>query len=119
MSLASTVQVSALRALRTYGAAGTLTHVTPGVFDPATGTVASTTTVTAVRALLDQTSLKTLGFRFGEGMVQAGDMQATVAGVVPLPGDVLTLALGVFVVIDVRSDFVGDQAVMSSCLVRK
>lgn len=119
MSLASMVQKQAQAALGRYGAPATLTHATPGAFDPATGTVTSTTTTASVRALLDASSLQGLGFKFGQDLVQGGDMKATVAGVIPEPGDTLAMAMGTFTVIAVRPSYVGDQAVMCECLVRK
>ena len=119
MSLAATLQKTAQKALKSYGAKGTLTHTTPGAYDPATGTTSNVQTVTPCSALLDSSSLKTLGFKFGDGMVQAGDIMATVSGVVPVPGDVLAVAIGQFNVIDVRPQYVGSDVVMAQCLVRR
>ena len=120
MSLASTVTKSAARAVKAYGAKGTLTHVTPGGYDPTTGTTTgAVTTVTPCSAVLDSTSLKTLGYKFGDGLVQAGDVLALVAGILPVAGDILAVATGSFVVISSRPTFLGDAVVVTDCLVRR
>lgn len=119
MSLARTVQKAAGRALKTYSAPGTLTHATPGSYDTNTGGVTNTTTTTSVRALLDASSLVGLGAKFGADLVRTGDMLATVAGVAPVEGDTLTLAMGTFKVIQVRPVYVQATQVMAECLVRR
>lgn len=117
MSLAATLQKTAQKALKSYGAKGTLTHTTPGAYDPATGTTSNVQAVTPCSALLDASSLKTLGFKFGDGLVQAGDIMATVSGVVPVPGDVLAVAIGSFSVKDVRPQYLNADVVMCQCLI--
>ena len=119
MSLATVVAAAAKRALGAYGAPATLTHKTPGAYDPATGGASVTTTTTSVRALLDASSLVSLGFKFGQDLVRAGDMKATVTGVVPVEGDTLTLPLGTFTVIQVRPVYVQATQVLAECLVRR
>lgn len=124
MSLAATLQKTATRALKSYGAKGTLTHTASVTYDPATGTTTvGVTTITPVSALLDAPSLKTLGFRFGDGLVQAGDFAATVSGIVPVPGDALTVLsgpyAGPYTIKDVRPEFAGPDVVMCQCLVRR
>lgn len=119
MSLATVVAGAAKRALGTYGAPATLTHKAPGAYDPATGGASVTTTTTSVRALLDASSTTVLGFKFGQDLVRAGDMLATVTGVVPVEGDTLTLAMGTFTVIQVRPVYVQATQVLAECLVRR
>lgn len=114
MSLAGVVASAAKRALGTYGAPGTLSHSTPGSYDTATGGVTTSTTTTSVRAVLDGAVNK-----FDPELVRSGDMRATVAGVVPVEGDTLTLALGTFNVIQVRPVYVQATQVLAECLVRK
>jgi hypothetical protein len=124
VSLAATVQRTAIKALKSYGAAGTLSHIDTGGYDPATGTTTgAVTTVTPCSAMLDSSSLKTLGFKFGDGLVQGGDMMATLAGIVPAAGDILTINSGPYAapynVIAVQPQFIGSDVPMVVCLVRK
>ncbi len=119
MSLAAVAASAAKRALGAYGAPATLTHKTPGAYDPATGGASVTTTTTSVRALLDASSQQTLGFKFGADLVRAGDLLATVAGVAPVEGDTLTLAMGTFTVMKVRPTYMQAVQVMAECLVRR
>lgn len=119
MSLASIVKSAASRVVKTYGDAGTLTHVVVGVYDPATGTVGNVPTATACRAVRDASSLQGLGFTFGQGIVQTGDMKVILSGVDPAQGDTLTLSDGDWTVIAVRPSYVGADAVAYECLVRQ
>ena len=121
MSLAGTVKNAAERAIKTYGAVGTLTRTVDGNFDPENGMLAQTTTTAAVRALLDASSPQGLGFKFGAELVQGGDLKATLAtkGVTPEVGDRLTLVSGSYAVIAVRPSYVGATPVMFECLVRR
>ena len=118
MSLAGTVQNAAARALKAYGASGTLTHTVPGAYDPTTGGTTASTTTRSVNALLDASSLVGLGHKFGQDLVQAGDLKATITGTAEA-GDVLTISLGAFTVKAVQPVYVRDVAVMSECLVRR
>lgn len=103
-------------------AAGTLTRKTPGTYDPATGTSSVTTTTSACKAVLDATSIRSLGFKFGEGLVQAGDLMATIPskGLAfnPAAGDTLTLTVGTFTLVSVSPTYAGSVPVMFACLVR-
>lgn len=123
MTLASTVQSSAYRAVKTYGAKGTLTQITNGVYNPATGTTSPVTVIANVSALMDATSLKTLGFKFGDGLIQSGDIQATIAAkglpFVPGLGNVLAVPQGTFTVRDSRPEWIGADAVIYNLLVRR
>ena len=105
-------------------ATATITRVTPGAYVPATGLNATGTTTTCnCVAVLDSTSLKGLGFKFGEGLVQSGDIEALVPAkglsFDPLPGDIITAAGIQFTVVSVRPAYAGSVAVMFACLVRK
>ena len=92
-------------------APATLTRTVPGAYDPVTGTNgASTVTNCSVKAVLDGASQKSLGSKFGEGLVQGGDLQAD---------DVLTVNGWGYAVIAVRPTFAGSVAVLLSILVRK
>lgn len=118
MSLASTVQRSAAKALKSYGAPGTLTRVVPGAYDPVTGGSTQSTTSIPVSALLDASSLQGLGFKFGPDLVQGGDLKATLSAEA-VAGDSLTVAGGTFQVIAVRPSYVGATAVLWEALVRR
>ena len=122
MSLAKIASSAALRALKTYGAPATLTRVVPGAYDPATGGVtAGTTTTCNTSAVLDATA-KSLGFKFGEGLIQAGASMATLTAkgltFTPAPGDKFTVGAIAYVVIAVRPVWAGATAVLYELLVR-
>jgi len=114
MSLATVVANAAKRAVKSWGAPGTLTHATPGSYDTNTGGVSVSTSTTSVRAVLDGAVNK-----FNPELVRSGDMRALLAGVTPAEGDVLTLAAGTFTVIEVRPTYVQATQVMAECLVRR
>lgn len=119
MSLATAVNQAAARAVKSYGVAATLAHVVPGVYDPATGTMGSTTATTACSAVRDASSTTALGFTFGQDLVKAGDMKAIVSGADPVAGDTLTLPDGAWVVVAVRPYYLGVESVAYECLVRR
>ncbi len=105
-------------------ATATLTRTTPGAYDPVSGTDSGGTTVTSTAlAVLDSSSLQTLGYVFGDGLVQTGDIQATLPakGLTfdPAPGDVFTAASMTFRVIGTKPTYAGSVPVMWNLLVRK
>jgi len=105
-------------------APATLTRTVPGAYDPVTGTNgAPTVTNCATSAVLDSSSLKTLGFVFGDGLVQGGDIGAMIPakGLTfdPAPGDTLTVLGWAYVVIAVQPTFAGAVPVFHKLLVRK
>ena len=123
MSLAGSVGSAVAGALKKFGASATIQQKSAGIYDPTTGSTSSTSTTTGCRAQLDATSLRTLGSRFGEDLVQGGDQLATIAALGlprgPEPQDILTVASTPLVVIAVRPTYVGGVAVMFECLVRR
>lgn len=120
MSLSQTVANSAAWALNALGVAGTLSRSSLGVYDPAVGSSPVSTSVYSVSAVLDASSLQGLGSTFGAGLVQAGDVKATLASPVePMLGDILALPIGLFSVKSVRPTYVGGTAVIYECLVTK
>lgn len=101
-----------------------LTRTTHGAHNSATGApAAGTTTNCACLAVLDSSSLKTLGFVFDSNLVQGGDIQALIPakGLTfdPLPGDTLTIGAVVYIVVDVKPTYAGSVPVMFGLLVRK
>lgn len=122
MSLATLAQNQAAMAIRRYGATATLTQITQGAFDPATGTSGSTTVSTATKAILDASSLQGLGYTFGQDQVIDGDLKATIPAkgldVAPKPGDGLTIGATTYTIKAVRPLYVGASAVTYELLVR-
>ncbi len=106
-------------------AAGTLTQVSPGSYNPGVGTISGRTpTVTPIQVVLDSTSIKTLGYKYGEqGLIQVGDIEAHIpAKGIPsqvMPGDVVGVGDTNYRVVLVRPSFAGATPVLYSCVVRK
>jgi hypothetical protein len=126
MSYASMAQGLASSQIARYGAPATLTHTTVGTYDPVAGTSATSSAIATVSAMLDVSSTKKLGFIFGDGLVQNGDMMATISGDIafsPNPGDVLTVLSGplahAYGVVESRPVMVGASAVYWNLLVRR
>ena len=103
-------------------ATGTLTRKTLGTYDPATGGSLATTTTSPCKCVLDASSLKTLGYKFGEGLVRGGDLLALIpnSGLTfePAAGDTLTLAVGTFNVIGNHPVYGGASVLLHQLLVR-
>jgi hypothetical protein len=57
-----------------FGGVATLRRVTPGVYNPTTGTVSEATSDTAIRGVLEDVNLREVS-----GLVQAGDKRLTIA----------------------------------------
>jgi len=107
-----------------FGAPATLSQITPGTYDPNTGTSGAGTTVnTTCSAVLDASSMTGLGYQFGPDLVQEGSQKALLAGkglaVMPEPGDILTLAGVPWVIDAVRPTYSGAVAVLYELLVRR
>jgi hypothetical protein len=102
-----------------------LAHVEPGTYDPGSGTsTGSVTSTCTTQVKLDGTSLKTLGFKFGDGLVQGGDIDGSIPGkgltFAPLPGDTLTANGFPYVIVSVRPSYTpGGSAAEYSLLLRK
>jgi len=122
MSLATDLQSIAGSAIKSYGAAGTLTHSTPGVYDPVTGGSTPTVATSACVGIIDASSFATLGFKFGADLVRSGDYKVTVPNkgltFAPTQGDGLSIASRVGTVIAIQPVYVMDQVVTYELLVR-
>lgn len=122
MSLATLAQNQAAMAINRYGAIATLAQVTPGTYDPSTGTTPDSTVTTPTRAILDASSLAGLGAKFGADLVRSGDLKATIPakGLTsdPKGGDQLTVRGSTLAVVAVRPLFVGASPVTYELLVR-
>jgi len=96
-----------------------------GAIDPATGKSVSSSTLTcSTLCKLDSTSIKTLGYKFGDGLVQGGDIMASIPSkgltFSPQPGDFLTVLNWPYVVIETRPEFAPGGSVCEwNLLVRK
>jgi hypothetical protein len=105
-------------------ATATITRTVAGAYDPVTGgpTPGSTTAI-STKAVLDGSGTKTLGSRYGEGLVQTGDLEAMIpaAGLTfdPAAGDSLTVGGVAYVVIDARPTYEGATPVLWQLLVRR
>lgn len=105
-------------------ASATLTRTVPGAYDPATGTnTAGTTTTSACLVSLDGSSLASLGFKFGEGLVQAGDLLASVPAkgltFQPGPGDKLTIGTAIYTVVQSKPTYAGHLPALWEMAVRR
>ena len=127
IGLAEDARQSAAEAIEEYGAPAVFTHQESGPFDPVTGeSAAGAVTTIPTFALLDASSLQSLGFRFGSGLVETGDIAATVAADAftskPIPGDRLEITEGEYAgsygIHAVRPLMVGSAAITYELLVR-
>lgn len=122
MSLATMAQGLAGSAIKTYGADGTLTHSTPGVYDPVTGGSTPTVATSACVGIIDASGLASLGFKFGSDLVRSGDYKVTVPNkgltFAPTQGDAISIASRVGTVIAIQPVYVMDQVVTYELLVR-
>jgi len=91
----------------------TLTSITAGTYDPATGTVSGgSTSTTSLRAVVEDFK----GLELISGLVQAGDKKVTIAGAnvasVPKPTDTVTAGGVVYSVERVNTVAPGSAAVI-------
>lgn len=111
---------AAASAIGSYGKAMTFLAVTQGAYSVATGTAAQSSVDTACRGVVDGSRL---GFKFGEGMVQAGDLSVLLAASslpsTPAPGDLLTIDGHNWHVVANRPTWSGDQIALHEVLVRR
>ena len=105
-------------------ASATITRTVAGAYDPVTGgpTTGSTTAINT-KAVLDGSGTKALGSRYGEGLVQTGDLEAMIpaAGLTfdPAAGDSLTVGGVAYAVIAARPTYEGATPVLWQLLVRR
>jgi hypothetical protein len=125
MSLDALLLNQTAMAYRQAGAAsGTLTKTTRGLEDPATGQATTTTQTASVLCMKDATSMRGLGFKYGEDLVKGGDIDISVPAkglsFAPEPGCLLTTGGDTFRVISVRPTFgPGNTPVLYGLLVRQ
>ena len=74
MTLASPLRKVASKLMAKFGGVATIRRVTPGVYNPTTGTVSETTADTAVRGVLEDVNVREVN-----DLIQSGDKRFTVA----------------------------------------
>jgi hypothetical protein len=74
MTLANPLRKVASKLMAKFGGVATLRRVTPGVYNPATGTVSEATSDTAIRGVLEDVALREVN-----DLIQAGDKRLTIA----------------------------------------
>lgn len=108
-----------------FAVAGTITQNSAGAYNPATGQQSGRTpTVTPIVVALSATSMKTLGFKYGQqGLIQVGDIEAFLPAkgitIEVMPGDVVSAGGTNYRIVLVRPEFTGATPVFYSCVVRK
>lgn len=118
------LQAQAYQAIKAYGAPVTLQRTAPGVYNPTTGTGGTpTVTTTGTFGILDTTSIKTLGFKYGDDLVRSGDIQITIPAknltFAPELGDTLVTPQWPYIIAGIRPVYSGSVAVIYECLGRK
>jgi hypothetical protein len=74
MTLASPLRKVASKLMAKFGGTATIRRVTPGIYDPTTGTISETTADTVVRGVLQDVNLREVN-----ELIQAGDKRLLIA----------------------------------------
>ena len=74
MTLASPLRKVASKLMAKFGGVATIRRVTPGIYNPTTGTASETTADTAVRGVLEDVNVREVN-----DLIQSGDKRLTVA----------------------------------------
>ena len=74
MSLANPLRKVASKLMAKFGGVATIRRITPGVYNPTTGTVSETTSDTELRGVLEDVNLREVN-----DLIQAGDKRLTIA----------------------------------------
>jgi hypothetical protein len=102
MTLASPLRKVASKLMARFGGVATLRRVTPGVYNPTTGTVTETTADTTVRGVLEDVNLREVN-----DLIQAGDKRLLIAAAdvasAPTTADEVLISSVVNQVIQVRT----------------
>jgi hypothetical protein len=102
MTLASPLRKVASKLMAKFGGVATLRRVTPGVYNPTTGTVSESTSDTALRGVLEDVSLREVN-----DLIQAGDKRLTIAAAdtaaVPTTADRVIISNRSLQIIEVRT----------------
>jgi hypothetical protein len=102
MTLASPLRKVASKLMARFGGVATIRRVTPGVYNPTTGTVSETTSDTTVRGVLEDVNLREVN-----DLIQAGDKRLLIAAAdtaaSPTTADRVIIAGRTLQVIEVRT----------------
>jgi hypothetical protein len=102
MTLASPLRKVASKLMARFGGVATLRRVTPGVYNPTTGTVSESTSDTALRGVLEDVSLREVN-----DLIEAGDKRLTIAAAdtaaVPTTADRVIISNRSLQIIEVRT----------------
>lgn len=109
-------------AIKRVGAPVVITRTVFGTVDPVTGEAPSTVASVDTYGALDASSLKTLGFKYGDGLVQSGDLIAMLPAkglsFEPSAGDTILLRGSLYTVKMNQPTYYGSTVVKHDCLVR-
>jgi hypothetical protein len=102
MTLAIPLRKVASKLMARFGGVATLRRITPGVYNPTTGTVSESTSDTALRGVLEDVALREVN-----DLIQAGDKRLIVAAAdtaaVPTTADRVIISSRSLQVIEVRT----------------
>ncbi len=102
MTLAVPLRKVASKLMARFGGVATLRRVTPGIYNPTTGTVSETTSDTALRGVLEDVALREVN-----DLIQAGDKRLIIAAAdtaaVPTTADRVIISNRTLQVIEVRT----------------
>ena len=109
------------RLIDKYGKSVTLTSVTNGAYNPATGTSAKTTATSTVKAIVEDYNLHSSGVGFQTGLIKAGDKKVTIAALgitKPKPSDTITIDTVAWNIVRVVETWSGEQIAVYECQLR-
>jgi hypothetical protein len=102
MTLAIPLRKVASKLMAKFGGVAALRRVTPGIYNPTTGTVSETTSDTALRGVLEDVALREVN-----DLIQAGDKRLIIAAAdtaaVPTTADRVIISNRTLQVIEVRT----------------
>jgi hypothetical protein len=102
MSLAAPLRKVASKLMSRFGGVATLRRVTPGIYNPTTGTVSEVVSDTALRGVLEDVNLREVN-----DLIQAGDKRFIIAAAdtaaVPTTADRVIISTRTLQVIEVRT----------------
>jgi hypothetical protein len=117
MTLASPLRKVASKLMAKFGGEATLRRVTPGVYNPTTGTVSETTSDTALRGVLEDVRRSEVN-----DLIQAGDKRLIVAAAdtaaIPTMADRVIIGGRTLQVIEVRTIEQDNQPITYELILR-
>jgi len=117
MSLANPLRKVASKLMAKFGGVATLRRVTPGVYNPTTGTVSEAIGDTVIRGVLENVALREVN-----DLIQAGDKRFTIAAAdtaaVPTTADRVIISNRTLQVIEVRTIEQDNQPITYELILR-